>query len=283
MAEKLTLMILRRIELARTIAAGLDSFLEETVAAFDSYLSSVLAEGETPIDVRQQLVLLRRKTDFHLESLQGLDQGVLTQTSDTDFLRTEIDVLTGQATVKLRRVADLAKGVYGPEILTSLALDGEMTRVPLRVFDRGRRVQSILRGPDLKLRPVAGFVLKTEGESSLFSPLTLADELEPELTDLGLLVDTRFEDQRAQALARLRRQREVEEFDLGMRGIVRMVQGMLIAGGRPDLAKRFRLILRRAARQQGESQEGEGQPGPSQPGEGQPGPSQPGDPSTSTP
>jgi hypothetical protein len=256
-------MILRRIELARTIAAGLDSFLDETVAVFDPYLSSVLADGETPIDVRQQLVLLRRKTDFHLESLQGLDQGVLHQTSDTDFLRVEIDVLTGKVSVKLRRVADLAKGVYGPEILTSIALDGEMTRVPLRVYDRGRRVQSILRGPDLKLRPLAGFVLKVEGEPSLFSPLTLADELEPELTDLGLLVDTRFEGR--QSSARPRRQREVEEFDLGMRGIVRMVQGMLIAGGRPDLAKRFRLILRRAARRQSESQEGEGQPGPSQP------------------
>lgn len=36
---------------------------------------------------------------------------------------------------------------------------------------------------------------------------------------------------------RLRRQRVVKDFDLGMRGIIRIVQGMLLAAGREDLAK----------------------------------------------
>ena len=130
MAEQLTQMILLRTELGKTVGAGIDTYLDDIVAGYDEYLAPALADGETPVDVRQHLVLLRRKSDLHVESLQGLDMGVLHQTSDTDFLRVEIDALTGEVTVKLRRVGDLARGLYGPDVLTSLALDGEITPLP---------------------------------------------------------------------------------------------------------------------------------------------------------
>lgn len=264
MAEQMTQMVLRRVELAKSVGAGIDAVLDDTAAFYGAYLAPVVADGEPPVDVRQQLVLLRRKIDFHVDTLQGIDVGVLNQSSGTEFLRTEIGDLTGEVIVKLRRVTDVVRGVYGPEVLEALGLTGETTRVPLRLYERGRRAQTILKGPDLKLRPKAGFVLATDGETSVFSPLALADELEPELTDLGLLVDTRFEGNREETIARLRRQRVVKEFDLGMRGIVRIVQGMLLAAGEEELAKQFRTRTRRVVRQQGEGQDGGSQPGPSE-------------------
>jgi hypothetical protein len=284
MAEQLTKMVLRRVELGKTVGAGIDALLDEAAAGYGAYLAPAVADGEPSVDVRQQLVLLRRKTDSHVEALKGIDEGVLTRTSDKDFLKTELVDLTRRVTVKLRRVADVARGVYGPESLEAIGLTGETTRVPLRVYDRGRRAQTLLRGRDLKLRPKAGFILAADGEPSLFSPSALAEELEPELTELGLLVDARFEENREQTIARLRRQRLVEEFDLGMRGIVRMVQGMLLAAGLIDLAKQFRLRLRRLTRQQpGESQEAESpQDSPLDPSTGT-APSDSADPSTSTP
>jgi hypothetical protein len=228
---------------------------------------------------------LRRKVDFQVETLQGSDMGVLSKTSDTDFLRTELGKLTGEVSGKVRRVTDIARGVYGPESLAAIGLNGRTPQVPLRLYERGRRTQSLLRGPDMKLRPKAGLVLSADGETSLFTPPALADELEPELTDLGLLVDTRFEDNRGETIVRLRRQRAVEEFDRGMRGILRIVQGTLIAAGREDLARRFRSRVRRVARQRGLSLPGEGQQGEGQQGQSQQSDSQnpPVDASTSTP
>jgi len=280
MAEILPELIVLRVELGKTVGAGIAAVLEEAVAGYDQFLAPVVVDGEPSVDVRRHLELLRRKTDFHVETLQGIDKGVLHQTSDTDFLRTELGVLTGEVSVKVRRVTDIARGVYGPESLVAIGLNGRTPQVPLRLYERGRRAQSILRGPDLKLRPKAGLVLSADGETSLFTPPALADELEPELTDLGLLVDTRFEDNRVEAIVRLRRQRAAKDFDQGMRGIIRIVQGTLIAAGREDLAKRFRSRVRRAARQQDESQPGEDQPVQSQQGDS---PSQPVDASTSTP
>lgn len=259
MAEQLTQMVLRRVELAKNVGAGIDALLDDAVAGYDEYLAPVVADGEPSVDVRQHLVLLRRKTDSHVETLQGIDVGVLNQTSEKDLVKTELGDLTGKVIVKLRRVTDVTSGVYGKEILPAIGLNGPTSRVPLRLYERGRRSQTLLRGPDLNLRPKAGFVLGAEGEAGAFSPLALADELEPELTDLGLLVDTRFAGDRGQTAARLRRQRVMEEFDLGMRGIVRIVQGTLLAAGRKDLASQFSTRLRSFARQQGESQEGESQ------------------------
>lgn len=277
MAESLTNLILLRIEQAKTVGAGIAAVLDEAVAGYDQFLAPVVADGEPSVDIRRHMELLRRKVDFHVETLQGFDMGVLSKTSDTDFLRTELGVLTGEVSGKMRRVTDIARGVYGPESLVAIGLNGRTPQVPLRLYERGRRAQSILRDPDLKLRPKAGLVLGPDGETSLFTPPALADELEPDLTDLGLIVDTRFEDNREETIVRLHRRRAVKDFDLGLRGILRIVQGTLIAAGREDLAKRFRSTVRRAARQQGLSLPGEGQPGDSQQGEGQQGQSREGE------
>ena len=254
MAEQLTHMILRRVELGKTVGAGIDALLDEAAAGYGAYLAPVTADGEPSVDLRQQLVLLRRKIDAHVEALKGIDVGVLTQTSEKDLVKTELDELTGKVIVKLRRVIDTASGVFGKEILPAIGLSGATSRAPLRLYERGRRAQTLLRGPDLNLRPKAGFALGPDGESAV-SALALAEELEPELTELGLLVDTRFAGDRGQTAARTRRGRAVEEFDLGMRGIVRIVQGTLLAAGREDLARQFRTRLRRLARQQRDTTE----------------------------
>ena len=157
----------------------------------------------------------------------------------------EVGKLRDRVTFILRAVRHTFRGLYGPDALKRVGLKGNFPRRPLTLYERGRLVQTGLRNPALGLEPMLDFT--GEGGPAI-TPAMLADRLEPELTLLGEVVDTRFTDNRENALVRLLRQRAISEFDQNVRALVRIVQGMFRLAGRPDLASRFRSTLRRLRR-----------------------------------
>ncbi len=77
----------------------------------------------------------------------------------------------------------------------------------------------------------------------------LAGHLEGQLQKLTDRVETRHWERRKVIGLRLRRRVLIQEFDRGIRGIVRIAQGISRLAGREDLGRRFRPILRRRLRQ----------------------------------
>ncbi len=77
----------------------------------------------------------------------------------------------------------------------------------------------------------------------------LAGQLDGQLQQLADRVKARHRERRKVVGLRLRRQILIQEFDRGIRGIVRIAQGISRLAGRDDLGRRFRPILRRTLRQ----------------------------------
>ena len=254
MAVKVFEMVAKRIDLGKAILAGLDTYHQD-IAGYGRALAVDLEEGETPVDADFQVTLLRRRVARNLENVRSLDSGVLLQVHDDDQIRLEIVSLSDAVDGKLRRVRHTTKGVYSAESLARVGLKGEFPRRPAALYERGRVVQASLRSPDMDLRPV--FVLK-DGEEAVVRPTQLADELEPELTDLGRALDVQRADAREAADVRSRRRQVLREFDQDIRAVVRTTQGLLRLAGRPDLAKRFRSTLPRISRRSVEQGEEEG-------------------------
>ncbi len=101
---------------------------------------------------------------------------------------------------------------------------------------------------DLGLDPILDPVL---------TPARVATRLEPELSELGLIIDTRDVARRETADAVARRQQTIRNFDRNISGIVRIAQGTFRLAGRDDLARRFRSTARRVVRRLAEAQQAE--------------------------
>ena len=244
MALKFSEMIALRTNLARSIEAGFDKYLEEIAEGYGDYLTPVLADGETAPDVRLHLVLLRRWVKRHRLHIESLDDGVVEQTHDDQKVRAELYQRRDAVDSKLRLVRLTCRGVYGPESLGRIGLKGNFPRGPVRLQRFARVVKASLGNPDLGLEPLLDLGSK-EGTST---PAQLAAQLDPELSELGELLTSRHQERRKAANVRSQRQREIQEFDHHIRGIVRMAQGMFRLAGRDDLGRRFRPILRRVIR-----------------------------------
>ena len=254
MAVKITEMVAQRVDLANTLIAGIDTYLPEISAGYGDYLSAVREEGEAEIDTGLQLVSFRRHVVRHRDALESLDLSVLGQTHDDDKVSLEIRRLAGVVDFKMRAVRHTCKGVYGEQSLARVGLKGRFPGGASRLYRRGRLVQTSLVNPDLGLEPVLDF---SNDEEGVITPAQLANQLEPELTDLGLLVEARRTDNREAADVRSRRRQTIKSFDREIGAIVRMTQGMFRLAGRPDLAARFRSTLRRVRRRRGKQAEKE--------------------------
>ncbi len=106
--------------------------------------------------------------------------------------------------------------------------------------------------PDLGLQPQIELDL---GDGVPAPTAQLAGQLEGQLQQLSDRVKARHRERRKVVGLRLHRQILIQEFDRGIRGIVRIAQGISRLAGREDLGKRFRPILQRTLRQLDEAAE----------------------------
>ncbi|MCP3963887.1 MAG: hypothetical protein GY719_39125 [bacterium] len=251
MALKFSEMITTRTDLALNLEAGFDHYIDSIATGYGNYLAPVLKEGETALDVRFQLVLLKRSVARQRQRLQSLSTGVVEQTHDDQKVSAEITDRRDAVDTKLRHVRSTCRGIYGVKSLGRVGLKGNFPRGPVRLHDHAATVKASLENPDLGLEPVLALDL---GDEEVAGPSQLAAQLEPELTELGDLVGDRHQERRKGFDVRSRRRRLIREFDGDIRAVVRMAQGMFRLAGRDDLADSFRPTLRRIVRRIKEAQ-----------------------------
>ena len=244
MALKFSEMVALRTDLALELEAGFKNYLEEVAGRYDDYLTPLLEEGEAPPDVRLQIELMRRGVARQRQQLEGLDDGVVVQTQGDEKVRAALEARRDGVDRKLRLVRSAFRGFFGLDQLHRVGLKGEFPTAPLRLHRHALIVKSSLTNPDLGLEPLLELDLAGDAGPTA----QLAAQLEPELSDLGALLDERHQENSKATAVRLRRQTVIREFDREIRAIVRMAQGMFRLAGRDDLAERFRPALRRIVR-----------------------------------
>ena len=252
MALKFSEMIALRTNLALSLEASFDNYSEDVVSGFTDYLAPRLEEGEAALDVRFQLVLLRRCVEHHRHQLEDLDGGVVEQAHGDEKNRAELELRTEAVDAKLRQVRSACRGFYGLKSLGRVGLRGEFPRSPVRLHHHAMVVKASLENPEFGLQPLLEVDLADAEAGSL--PAQLAAQLDPELRQLGDLVDGRHNERKKSTNVRLQRRQVIREFDFHIRGIVRMAQGMFRLAGRDDLGKRMRPLLKRVLRKLGNPQ-----------------------------
>ena len=245
MSVKFSEMTALRIDLARNLEAGFDTYLESIAGGYGAFVTPLLEEGQTAPDIRPHLELLKRGVAHRRERLEGLDDGVVGQSHEDAKVRAELDLRLDAVDGKLRLVRHVCRGIFGSDGVARAGLREEPPRGAWRLYEHGKTVQESLENPDLGLKPLIELDL---GEGAEPPQAQLADQLEPELTELGELVGDRHQENRKGDDVRSRWRREIHDFDHDVRAIVRTTQGILRLAGRDDLAERFRPILRRSLR-----------------------------------
>lgn len=246
MPIKISEMISQRKDLANDLSAGIVANLDSVVTGYESFLAQTAAEGDPPVNVRQQLVQLRLSIDANREILEGFDDGVVDKILNTDKVSSEVSVLTEKVTKKLRFARDTTRNLFGPAALERTALKEPLPRRPLRISERAQLVQSSFLSPKLNIQPVID--LSKTGEENAWTPAILAQAFEPESSQLDFVLGARYAGNRENIGARALRQEGIKQFDRNMRGIVRIVQGMFLLADRDDLVTRFSTSLRRFTR-----------------------------------
>lgn len=264
MTQKISEQVSQRKDLGNDLSARIGASLDEVAFGYGAYLSPVVAEGEQPIDSRQQLVLLLRRVDGHVQDLDALDAGVVAKVHDTDKVRSDVGDLTNVVVSTMRSMRHTVRGGYGPDGVARTGLKGDISRRPLRVYERARLVQASLENPELGLKPVLKVVgngdAEVEADAKILAPADLAAAFEPALTQLGQQLRVRYAEKVEDIDARYLRQKGIKEFDRHIRAIVRIVQGIFVLAGREDLAQRFTTSLPRFVRRTGEAGEETPQP-----------------------
>lgn len=236
-------LVTKRIRVARDLEATFDTYTEHAVIGYDAFLVPALEEGESLPDCRRHLMLLKRRVVQNREELETTNGSILGGLNEKGQLNLDLNATIDLVLGAMRDVRHSCHGLFGPEFVELTGLKGFFPRTGDRLYSKGRIVQSSLRNPDLALKPKIVSAVEGEQAKSLQAP-DLANHLEPHLTNLGTMVSTRIHGNRgAQDLITLRTQ-AAENFDLNIRGIVRIASGILRVAGHRDAAKRFRATLR---------------------------------------
>ncbi len=256
MAPKFSEMTALRVDLAHNLEAGFDNYLDTVANGYGAFVAPLLEEGETAPDIRFQLELLKRGVAHRRQRLEGLDDGVVGQSLEDAKVRAELERRMDRVDGKIRLVRHFCRGYFGADGVRRTGLKGEPPRGAWRLHEHGKTVKASLDNPDLGLKPQIELEL---GEGAEPPQAQLAQQLEPELSELGELVGGRHQENRKSADVRSRWRLEIRDFDHDVRATVRTTQGLLRLAGRDDLAERFRPILRRIVRriQKAQSEEAE--------------------------
>jgi len=255
MAEKFSEMITARVDLAQSLEAGFDSYLDDLAGGYGRYLAPVVKKEEPELDAGYQLVLLRRSVRRHRLQLEQHDAKVVKQAQEIALAGAAVARSRDAVDSKLRAVRSTCRGIYGPQSLPRIGVTGLFPRGAARLYRLGLTVQSNLEKPDLGVEPQIELDL---GEGVPTATVQLAGQLGGQLGQLRDRVKERHEERRKVVGLRWRRQILIVEFDRGIRGIVRIAQGISRLAGRDDLGQGFRPILRRTLRKLEEQAAAEG-------------------------
>ncbi len=147
MAVKFSEMCAVRIDLASRIEAAFHNFLDVIILGYGAYLAPALADGETELDVRHQMVLLARRVKHHRQRVESLDEEVLEMIHGDEHVRVELDQRATAVDTKLRLVRSAPRGFYGRENLGRGGLAGEFPRGSVRLDRHAATVKTSPESP----------------------------------------------------------------------------------------------------------------------------------------
>ena len=194
----------------------------------------MVKDDEQALDPNYHLVLLRRSVGRHRLRLEAHDAKVVKQAQEIAIASVTVNRSRDAVDAKLRAVRSTCRGIYGPASLPLIGIVGLFPRGAARLHRLGLTVQSNLTKPDLGIEPQIELDL---GEGIPSPTAQLAVQLGDQLQELADRVEARHRERRTVVGLRLRRQLLIQEFDRGIRGIVRIAQGISRLAGREDLGE----------------------------------------------
>ena len=153
MAEHFSEMITTRVDLAQSLEAGFDNYLEDLADGYRRYLAPVVEEQEPDLDPGHHIVLLRRSVRRHRRRLEKHDVKVVKQAQEIAVASAAVNRSRDAVDAKLRAVRSTCRGIFGPASLPMVGVVGLFPRGAARLSRFGLTVKSNLEMPDLGLEP----------------------------------------------------------------------------------------------------------------------------------
>lgn len=244
-----TKSILKRQRTISAVLAAFRAHVQEVLPALGERLTPFLREGETLPDFGLVQGLVGRLLDDVRTRLVEAEKLHLDELDQDLGPRFELRQLVSTVRSKLMAIRRIGEGLFGLERSAEIVpVEGPTAENPEALWRQAELTVSRLRKPDLASPSVALDAVD-------FVPSQVADELETDVTALRQSLDAVGLERRKAESTLSARDQMVGESDLVLRGSVRLLTGYFLLAGRPDLARRIRLTLRRARRSRPEDGE----------------------------
>ncbi len=250
MGQKLRKMVMKRKALCDLVVGATRIQGPGVGASLGEYFSPVLEEGETLPDLTATIELYGRKLESYGDAMVAADEEYLAELARFDEVEAEGLVPTRKLKDKILSLRSTCQGLFGEETLGPLALD----------FNLAQDVRGVLRQGEIIRRRVAASEQELTSERWIEGSLdreTSAQELDPEIEELRVVVKRLVEQRKQVDIAKVRKDDTLEEFDRNDIPIVRVVEATFRVAGKTRLADRIRPTVRQLTRNHDQEQQAE--------------------------
>lgn len=239
MASSLTKGALRTVEAGRTVVASVRTHNAQASAELDALYRPVLREGETMPDwAFVQELGARLVEDAETEVIQE-DQNHSREKVKRKGEREDRGRRQKAVSGRLRSMSQIIEGSHqdGVEARRRAGLDRPPEELPFALYQQSRRVQQILRDPDLDLgEPLS--------QASTVDPGGLAGDMESPLADLGAVLDELNGGLKRTAQSGMKRRQALDRHRRVYVHVAATQESYYRVAGLGDLADRMRPIVR---------------------------------------
>ncbi len=201
--------------------------------------------------------LYGRKLESFGDAMVAADEKYLAELAKLDEVQAEGMVPTRRLKGKVLSLRSTCQGLFGEGTLGPLALD----------FNMAQDVRGVLRQAEIIRQRVAGSELELTAKRWMEGSLnreTSAQELDPEIEELRVVVKRLVEQRKRIDTAKVRKDKTREDFDRNYIPIVRVLEATFRVAGETELADRIRPTVRQLTRNDDQEQEAEPQATPSE-------------------
>lgn len=258
-------MITRRQKSAAEVEAAVASYAGKAQGALAEAFGRFLRPGETFPDLDLFQRLCQRALAERREELVRRDEDHLSELRDDPAARQRRDAAAQAVLAILVPIRDAFRAFFGPQgPATLLGLGGAMTRDPVVLARKGRRILDLFRSDSLELPAprLSGLEIDVSG---------WVDDLEPPLIELESALRQVSRDRRRAETTLLAKQDAVTDHDASFGLVARFLEGLYRLGGLDEIASRVRPSSRRPGQTdavaKGESEAGASQTEEAEPAE----------------
>ncbi len=231
--------VVQRQTVAGALCAAVTAWGEEVTPALDQRVTPFLEDGETGLDFSLLQEVLERMVAASLEEMIEADKAHVDERAGDGAYRTWRDAAVAALRRKLIEIRAIATGLYGPQRSREiLAVQGRIASQPDLLWRQGEHTLARLKRPELELPAATTAAIR-------FDPRRLANELKPLVEDLRRAIKTIELERRSAEVTLAVKQEAMAEHDRLMSACGRILSGLHLLAGRPDLARRIRVTVPR--------------------------------------